>query len=185
MSVLLAALVAGAGGESAGTDDSEPPAGCAGDEGRHDVGGVPVQGLAATVVSHRRSRVGVTRRFLHVTQRDAGIEGCGDERVTQRVRPDSLDDPSLAGDASHNPPSRVPIQPLPVGVEEDRTCLPFPIAKSMARATLGASGMVTVLPPFRSAVKVRCPRSSPNASMSVPTTSATRSPLSAMSDTNA
>jgi hypothetical protein len=42
------------------------PAGGSGDEDGDDVGGVAVQGLAATVVAHRRARVGVAGGFLHV-----------------------------------------------------------------------------------------------------------------------
>jgi hypothetical protein len=50
----------------------QPPAGSgdaagAGEERGDDVGGVPVEGLAATVVAHRRAWVGVTGRFLDVT----------------------------------------------------------------------------------------------------------------------
>ena len=43
-------------------------AGSAGDEGGDDVRGVPVMGLAGSVVAHRRPRVGVTGRLLHVPQ---------------------------------------------------------------------------------------------------------------------
>src|SRR5688500_15286929 len=40
----------------------------AGDEGGHDVGGVPVQRLAGPVVAHRRAGIRMRRRFLHVPQ---------------------------------------------------------------------------------------------------------------------
>lgn len=39
-----------------------------------------------------------------------------------------------------------------------------PIARSIARAVRGASGMVTILPPLRTTVRVRCPRSRPRLS---------------------
>ena len=100
-------------------------AGRAGDERGDDVGGVAVQRLAATVIAHRCPWVGVTGCFLHVTQRHAGVEGGGDEGVTQRVRPDPLADPGTAGDAAHDPPSSMPIDPFTVGVDEDRTFQPF------------------------------------------------------------
>jgi hypothetical protein len=56
-------------------------AGGAGDEGSDDVGRVPVEGLAAPVVAHGRARVGVTGRFLHVTQRHSGVERGGFQRL--------------------------------------------------------------------------------------------------------
>ena len=45
--------------------------------------------------------------------------------------------------------------------------------------------MVTTLPPFRVTTSVRCPRSSPRASMSAVVASDTRSPLSASSEISA
>jgi hypothetical protein len=45
--------------------------------------------------------------------------------------------------------------------------------------------MVTVLPPLRTMVSVRCPRSKPSASMFAPIASETRSPLSARSEMSA
>jgi hypothetical protein len=67
----------------------------------------------------------VTGSFLHVAQRHAGIQGGSDESVTQRVRSDPLADPGPAGDTSHDPPSGVPIESFPIGVEEDRAFHPF------------------------------------------------------------
>jgi hypothetical protein len=96
-----------------------------GDRG-DDVGGVTVQRLAATVIAHRRPRVGVTGGFLHVAQRDTGVQSGGDEGVTQRVRSDPLADPSTASDTAHDPPGSVPIEPVASGSEEDRTFHPFP-----------------------------------------------------------
>ena len=65
-------------------------AGSAGDEGGDDVSGVPVEGLATPVVAHRRSRVGVAGRFLHITQRDTRIQGGGDERCRKVCGPTRL-----------------------------------------------------------------------------------------------
>ena len=56
-----------------------------------------------------------------------------------------------------------------------------PMAKSIARAVRGASGMVTTLPPLRVIVRVRWPRSRPRCSMSAPVASETRSPRAARS----
>ena len=100
-------------------------AGGAGDERGDDVGGVTVQRLAATVIAHRRPWISVTGSFLHVAQRHTSVEGGGDEGMTQRVRSDSLADPSTASNTSHDPPSSMPIQPFTVRSEEDRTFNPF------------------------------------------------------------
>src|SRR5262249_58633227 len=54
-----------------------------------------------------------------------------------------------------------------------------PIARSRLRAVRGASGMVTILPPLRSTVSVRCPRSLRIAVMSAPSASVIRSPFNA------
>ena len=60
-----------------------------------------------------------------------------------------------------------------------------PMARSTARAVRGASGIVTVFPPLRTMVSVRCPRSTPRASISAPIASDTRSPLSASDEKRA
>ena len=60
-----------------------------GEVGGNHVGGVPVEAAAGTVVSHSGPGIGVRGGFLHVTERDPGVEGGGDERMPQRngVRP--------------------------------------------------------------------------------------------------
>jgi hypothetical protein len=89
--------------------DASWSAAAAGDERGDDVRGVPIQGLAATVIPHRRSRVGVTGGFLHVTQRHTGVQGGGDEAVAQGVRTDPLRDPGAATNAAHDPSSGVTV----------------------------------------------------------------------------
>jgi hypothetical protein len=59
--------------------------------------------------------------FLHVSQGHAGVQGGGDERMPQRVRPDVLGDPGAAGNAADDSPGAVPVQPPPVRGEEDRS----------------------------------------------------------------
>jgi transposase-like protein len=49
---------------------------------------VPVQTAAGAVVSHGGPGISVRGRFLHVAQRDPGVQRGGDERVPQRVRPE-------------------------------------------------------------------------------------------------
>ena len=43
--------------------------------GGHYVCGVAVQRNPGTVIAHRRARIGVARRFLHVAERHACVEG--------------------------------------------------------------------------------------------------------------
>jgi hypothetical protein len=59
------------------------------------------------------------------------------------------------------------------------------MVRSIARAVRGASGMVTILPPLRSTVSVRWPRSVPSASMIAPSASPIRSPFKISSETSA
>ena len=100
-------------------------AGGAGDEGGDDVGGVAVEGDPGPVVAHGGAGVGVAGGFLHVAQRDPGVERGGDERVAQRVRSDPLGDPGAAGDPAHDPAGGVAVEPAAVGGEEDRSFAAF------------------------------------------------------------
>jgi len=58
--------------------------------------------------------------FLHVPQRDPGIQTGGDERVSQRVRGDRLGDPGAAGGLADDPPGAMPVQPATVRRQEYR-----------------------------------------------------------------
>jgi hypothetical protein len=60
--------------------------GGSGKVGSDDIGGVPVETAAGAVVAHRRARIGVRRGFLHVAERNPGVERGGDECVPERVR---------------------------------------------------------------------------------------------------
>ena len=93
---------------------------CAGDEGGDDLGGAPVKAVPCPVVAHRRSWVCVRGRFLHVAERDAGVETGGDEAVAERVRPDLLGDPRPLGDPPHDPSRRVAVKALAIVAKEDR-----------------------------------------------------------------
>jgi len=50
-----------------------------------NVGRVPVQAAAGTVIPHGGAGIGVRGGFLDVTERNPGVEGGGDERVPQGV----------------------------------------------------------------------------------------------------
>jgi hypothetical protein len=86
---------------------------------------VPVQAGPRPVVAHRGARVGVGGGFLHVAQRDPGVERGGDERVSQRVRADLVVDPCAAGDPADDPGGAVPVQSLPGAGEEERSFGPL------------------------------------------------------------
>ena len=64
-------------------------------------------------------------RLLDVPEWDASVEGSGDERVSERVRPDLLGDPGPSSDAPHDPPAGVPVETVAVGPEEDGTVEPL------------------------------------------------------------
>jgi hypothetical protein len=62
---------------------------------------------------------------LDVAQRDPSIQRRGDERVTQRVRADFLDDPGSVCDPADDPTGAMPVQPPPVRRNEDRSVSAF------------------------------------------------------------
>ena len=166
---------------SRGPERADGSAAGASEECRDDVGGVPVERDSRPVVTHGGAGVGVAGGLLHVAERHAGVEGSGDERVTQSMGAHSLGDPRPAGDTAHDPAGRVAIDPLPVGSHEDRPVAAFADRQidGPSPSVRGASGMVTTLPPLRRMVSVRWPRSSPRSSMSAPMASETHSPLRA------
>jgi hypothetical protein len=94
--------------------------GRSGKVGGDDVGRVLVEAAAGAVISHGGPGIGVRGGFLHVPERDAGVEGGRDERVPQGMRPDRLGDPGAAGHPADNPGGAVPVQPLSVRAEENR-----------------------------------------------------------------
>jgi hypothetical protein len=59
--------------------------------------------------------------FLHVSQRDTGIEGGGNEAVPERVGSDSLGDPGGTGYAADDPSGGVAVEPGAVAAEKNRT----------------------------------------------------------------
>ena len=71
----------------------------------------------------------------------------GDECVPQGVRADGLGDPDIAGYPADDPPGAVPVQPTPVGGEEDGSFAAFADRQVDRPRGAGASGMVTTLPP--------------------------------------
>ena len=91
-----------------------------GDVGGDDIGGMPVEAAAGTVVADRGPRIGVRGGSLDIPQGDASVEGCGDERVAERVRPHLFSDPGPGSGPADDPGGAVPVQPLPARSQEDR-----------------------------------------------------------------
>jgi hypothetical protein len=58
---------------------------------------------------------------LDIPQRDASVEGCSDERVAERVRPDRVADPGPGSGPADDPGGAMPVQPPPVRSQEDRS----------------------------------------------------------------
>jgi len=58
--------------------------------------------------------------FLHVAQRDPGVQSSRDEGVPERIGRDGLADPGTARDLADDPPGAVPVQPPPVRSQEHR-----------------------------------------------------------------
>ncbi len=93
------------------------------DVGGDNIGRVPVQAAAGSVIPHRGTRIGVRGGLLHVTQRDPGIQSGGDERVAKRVGRDGLADARSAGDPPHDPPGAVPVQPPPIRSQKHKPAI--------------------------------------------------------------
>jgi hypothetical protein len=67
----------------------------------------------------------------------------------------TLGDPGAPGDPAHDPPSGVAVEPLAVGLDEDRAVAAFTDGEVGRPSTRGLSGTVAVLPPLRSTSWVR------------------------------
>lgn len=94
-----------------------------------------VEGDPGPVVAHAGTEIGVAGGLLDVAEGNAGVEGSGDERVTKRVGSHTLGYPGPSGDAAHDPPGGVAIDPSAVGSDEDR-----PIAALADRQIDGPGG---------------------------------------------
>ncbi len=95
-----------------------------GDERDHDVGGVSVEVLAATIVDSGRARVGVSGRELHVTQGNADVEGGHDERGAQQVGVHSAE-PGAFADGAHPTMGGAPVESVTVVTDQDGAVASF------------------------------------------------------------
>src|SRR3954471_16376534 len=86
------------------------------------VGGVAGEVVAVAVVAAGGAGVGVADGVLHVAQRDAFVEGGGDEGGPHRVRADAfgVGDAGVAGEAADDPPGGDPVEGGAGGGGEDR-----------------------------------------------------------------
>ena len=105
---------------------------CPGYVGGDDVSGVPVQAGPRPVVAHRGAPL-----------------GCSDERMPQRVGADVLAIPARRVTRRTTRAGAVRVQPRPSPARKSGPSVRSPIARSIARAVRGASGIVTTLPPLR------------------------------------
>ena len=155
------------------------------DVGGDDIGGVPVQAAAGMMIPHRGARISMRRGFLDVAQRDPSVERGGNEGMPERVGRDDLSDPGATRDPADVRPAPCRSSRRPSAARNTGPPARSPMARSIARAVRGASGIVTTFPPLRVMISVRCPRSRPRCSMSAPVASETRSPFRASSEISA
>lgn len=110
-----------------------------------------------TFRSSGRARAGVRCGFLNISERGAGVEGGGGERVTQRVPSDLLPMPMPMPArpaarrtlrSAQRRSIRCPSVRRKIGPPRRA-----PITRSMVRAVRRASAMVTILPPLRRTVR--------------------------------
>lgn len=90
------------------------------DEGYDDVGGVPVEVLAAPVVHGGCPRVSVPSGHLHFSERDACVKGGHDERRSKHVRVYQTKVSPLA-DRSDPAVGGAPVEALTVVAQQDGT----------------------------------------------------------------
>ena len=114
-----------------------------------------------------------------------GVECGSDECVPERVGPTGLVIPARRAIRRTIRPAPCRSSRRPSAARKMGPSLRSPIARSIARAVRGASGIVTTSPPLRVITKVRCPRSMPSASMPALVASDTRSPLRASREISA
>jgi hypothetical protein len=114
-----------------------------------------VEGLSTSVVAHGGPRVGVARRLLHVAERHAGVERCGDERVPEAMGTDPLADPSPARQALHRAVGGIAVHPPALLAQEDGAGAALADVEVERSGGRGARGMMACLPPLRMILSVR------------------------------
>jgi hypothetical protein len=88
--------------EKGAADEGLPGGAC--EAGGDDVGGMPVKAAGRPVIPHRRPRVRVRARLLHITQRDPGVQLVGSNVPTLSNTPAGAGELKLflmAGDHGH------------------------------------------------------------------------------------
>src|SRR5205085_4642925 len=69
--------------------------------------------------------IGVTGGDLHVSERDARIEGSGDEAVAEGVGRDVLGDAGSLGQATHDPRRSLSVKAVSRGTSQERPAQAF------------------------------------------------------------
>ena len=135
--------------------------------------------------THRGTRIGMRGGLLDVAQGDPSVQTRGDGCMLSVCGVTALPIPARRAILRTIRPAPCLSSRRPSPARKTGPPVRSPMARSIARAVRGASGMVTTLPPLRVIVRVRCPRSRPRCSMSAPVASETRSPFSASSEISA
>ncbi len=76
-------------------------AGGAGQERRHDFGGVAIVWSTASVVAHGRTGISVAGRLLDVAKSDPGVKCGGNEGMPEAVRTDPIGNPGSPGKSAY------------------------------------------------------------------------------------
>src|SRR5260221_12090813 len=93
--------------------------------------------------------------LLDIPQRDACVEGRGNESVPECVGPYRLGDPGAASHAADDTRGTVPVQPSAIGGDEDRGFTPLANRKVDSTGGARGKGMGAILPPLGGVVSVR------------------------------
>ena len=102
----------------------------AGDVGGEEMDSMPVEVAASAVIVLGGPGVGMAGEDLGVAERNTGVEGVGNGRVTQRVRADVTRDPGSLRDTGDHPVRVAPVdRPARRGAQDQRTGGPLAAAR--------------------------------------------------------
>ena len=133
-----------------------------------DVGGVPIQAASGPVIPDRGPRISMRGSFLDVAQWHPRIKPAVMNACLSVWGVTVLAIPARRATLRTIHPAPCRSSRRPSAARKTGPSHRSPVARSIARAVRGASGMVTTLPPLRVIVRVRCPRSRPRCSISAP-----------------
>jgi len=117
--------------------------------GGEDVVRVTVEILASPVVTHRGTRIGMPRGNLDIPQVHARIQTAVMNACRSVCGPTDLLIPARRATRRTMRPARCRSRRRPSAARKTGPSVRSPMARSIARAVRGASGIVTTLPPLR------------------------------------